>query len=223
MRPSRATRQGPRLFAEGPAVAVAKGLRDRGLNLTMTMLYSWTGACCGGGPCATRRSVQGDDHRVEGHNNTMKSPWSWLAGLVGRRSPPSVSSRILGVVTRVSPVTWYAGVTRSDGREEVEVSICGNRSSPDPGILAAAELFWSDFARMESDLRAFLAAEAAHRSECAAELSQLRIVGFSFMHPAEPGLASIFLGTLNVAGPASERVWSCDWVCGRFQGLGCDT
>jgi hypothetical protein len=96
----------------------------------------------------------------------------------------------------------------------------GGDVEPNPAVLANARKIAGDLDAFEQQVADFLKGEAAgfKESDVRTEVEGLTIDDVCLFWPDRPNYGMIYF-----TGPSEERVWRCDYVEGRCQGLGYDT
>lgn len=112
---------------------------------------------------------------------------------------------------------WRASV--DVGGREVSI-ILGGDLTPDPALLAHARQIAGEMGAFVGRVADFLKREAGRIEEpdVQAEIENLLVDDVCLFWPDRPNDGMIYF-----AGPTEERLWRCDYIERRLQGLGCDT
>src|SRR5688572_18820254 len=132
--------------------------------------------------------------------------------------PRSVTDSLLGELRLSDDAEWWEGHT-TVGSKTVGFKI-GGEGKPDAKLIAHAHDIVRSLPAFEQSVSGFLADEARttkHLTKFADEVQQLTVEDVCLFWPDRPDDGMIYF-----KGPDEFRVWRCDYVARKPQGLGFD-
>ena len=132
--------------------------------------------------------------------------------------PISVSDPVIGELKLSDDADWWEAKITA-GEKMIGFKIGGN-GKPDPRLIAHAHDIIRSLSEFERLVAAFLADEARTNKSLvrfAEEIAQLTIEDIYLFWPKRPDD-----GMICFTGPDKFRVWRCDYVGRKLQGLGFD-
>ncbi len=133
--------------------------------------------------------------------------------------PRSVTDPVLGELRLSENAQWWEGRV-TIGNKTIGFKI-GGKAKPDAALLAHAYDIVRSFPEFEQKVSAFLADEARtvrYLAKFTEEIRQLTIEDVCLFWPNRPDDGMIYF-----KGPDQFRVWRCDYVARKPQGLGFDS
>ncbi len=127
----------------------------------------------------------------------------------------SVSDPVLGELLLSSDGDWWESTVLIDG-SAVQFQLGGDRE-PSSYLISHAHDIVREFPTFSRTVCEFLVAEAASQPVAADEIRQLTLESVCLFWPDRPND-----GMLYFNGPDEYRVWRCDYINRKPQGLGFD-
>lgn len=127
----------------------------------------------------------------------------------------SVSDSLLGDLVLSNDGDWWESTISIDG-SSVQFQLGGD-CEPSPPLISHAHDIVREFSDFSHIVSEFLAAEAANQPRAADEIRQLTLESVCLFWPNRPND-----GMLYFHGPDEYRVWRCDYINRKPQGLGFD-
>ncbi len=124
----------------------------------------------------------------------------------------SASDSLLGELVLSDDADWWERTVKIDGRS-VQFQVSGDHK-PSPALISHAHGIVCDFSTFSHSVTEFLAAAASAQPPATDEIRQLTLKSVCLFWPERPND-----GMLYIHGPDEYRVWRCDYIDRKPQGL----